>query len=235
MELRRQLTGALAWAGLVLIIAVPSAEFVRAKFFSKGTASVTTDVAETPAMTTPAKTKPKPATVASVPVAPQPALKTIVVPATTIAAAPAEGNAVKDYLSANKKLPDYITGSTSTKPVASTAPMQPLPAAVPAPATAVATIAPVPADVVPVAVPSSAIAPGSVANVDIQPVIPDVPPIPMPASARPKPAAVVTPTVTEADLKDWKSGTLEDYLKAHGLLADSAVNTDSTANPSPGY
>ena len=235
MELRRQVTGALAWAGLVVIIAVPSAELVRAKFFSKGTASVTSDVAETPAVTAPAKPKAKPATVAIVPVAPQPALKTIVVPATTIATAPADGNAVKDYLSANKKLPDYITGSTSAKPVTGPAPTQPLPAAVPVPATAVATIAPLPAAVAPVVVPPSAVAPTGVANVDAQPIAPDVPPIPMPASARPKPAAAVMPTVTEADLKDWKSGTLEDYLKAHGLLADNAVNIDSNADPAPGY
>ena len=71
----------------------------------------------------------------------------------------------------------------------------------------------------------NAVDPSSVASVDAQPVVPDVPPVPMPASARPKPQAL-TPTVTEADLKDWKSGSLEDYLKAHGLLADSADNAD---------
>lgn len=225
MELRRQLTGALAWAGLVLIIAVPSAEIVRAKFFSKDAVVVTSDVADTPVVTPAVKPKPKPATVAST--APQPALKAITVPVTPIVVAPTNGgDAVKDYIAANKKLPDYITGSTSTKPVAS-APVQQLPAAVPAAApTAVATIAPAPTTVVtPAPVTPTAVDPTSVASIEPQPVIPDVPPVPMPASARPKPQPV-SPTVTEADLKDWKSGSLEDYLKAHGLLAASAANTD---------
>jgi len=232
MELRRQLTGALAWAGLVLIIAVPSAELVRAKFFSKGTGAVASDVADTPVVTPAVEPKPKPATIASTtPVAPQPALKAITVPVTPIVAEPTNGgDAVKDYIAANKKLPDYITGSTSTKPVAS-APVQQLPPTVQASApTAVATISPAPAvtaapTAVAVAPAPDAVDPSSVASVDAQPVVPDVPPVPMPASARPKPQAL-TPTVTEADLKDWKSGSLEDYLKAHGLLADSADNAD---------
>jgi hypothetical protein len=42
------------------------------------------------------------------------------------------------------------------------------------------------------------------------------PPVPMPASARPTGDAPAT--VTEADLKGWKSGSLEDYLREHGLL-----------------
>jgi len=44
----------------------------------------------------------------------------------------------------------------------------------------------------------------------------------MPVSARPKIAPAQT--VTEADLKDWKSGTLEDYLRQHNLLSNASAN-----------
>jgi hypothetical protein len=43
--------------------------------------------------------------------------------------------------------------------------------------------------------------------------------VPLPQPAPVRVAHVVDRTVTEADLKDWKSGTLEDYLRAHGLLS----------------
>jgi hypothetical protein len=48
-----------------------------------------------------------------------------------------------------------------------------------------------------------------------------VAPVPMPASARPA-APAGGATATEADLKDWKSGSLEDYLRQRGLLSQSA-------------
>jgi hypothetical protein len=241
MELRRRVTGALAWAGLVLIVAVPSAELVRSKLFAKSAMTVTSATAEAPAVVTPVKAKPKPVVVASAPVAPKPATKPVVQPAapTSVVASTnppveSDGDAVKDYLAANKKLPDYITGSTSAAPVAAV-PAQQLPTALPAAApTTVATASPAPIVNAPATIEPAPADPTAVATLDVQPVVPDVPPIPMPASARPKPQAVAQ-AVTEADLKDWKSGTLEDYLRAHGLLADGADHGDTSDVPPGGY
>lgn len=241
MELRRRVTGALAWAGLVLIVAVPSVELVRDKLFAKSAMTVTTAKAEAPAVVVPIKAKPKPAVVvASTPVAPQPAVKPMIQPAapSTVVASttpPVEsgGDAVKDYLAANKKLPDYITGSTSTAPAAQV-PAQQLPTALPGTGDSAATASPAPVFSAPAGGEPAADQPTDVATIDAQPVVPDVPPIPMPATARPRPQAVGQ-TITEADLKDWKSGTLEDYLRAHGLLADGADNGDSGGVPAGGY
>jgi len=101
-------------------------------------------------------------------------------------------------------------------------------------ASSVATASPTPVFNAPANSDAAADQPTDVATIDAQPVVPDVPPIPMPATARPRPQSVAQ-TVTEADLKDWKSGTLEDYLRAHGLLADGANNGDTSGVPADGY
>jgi hypothetical protein len=132
---------------------------------------------------------------------------------------------VKDYLATGKTLPSYLT------PSADGAPANPAPSAPTAPTldTASVSTAAAPAAGVAAAAPATITAvaappPPTVIADDPAPV---TPPVPMPASARPKgePAA----PVTEADLKDWKSGSLEDYLRQHGLL-NGATTTAAAGN-----
>ena len=166
--------GALAWAGLVFVIAVPSAEVVRSKL-TPANANAATAVAPVAA-----PTKAKPVVATAAPTAKPSSSKPAPAGAATtdVADAPAvPADPIKDYLAEGKPLPDYITTGKASAPAAAAA-SQPAPAALPTTATTTASA--------------------------------------KPAVVRPK------PTVTEADLKDWKSGTLEDYLRQHGLLTDSA-------------
>jgi hypothetical protein len=189
----RRITGALAWIGLVIVIAVPSADILLSRLAPQQTArSVSVPVAKpapkaTPEPVTALEAKPvaKP-----VPVAVEPAVQQAAVAAQPAGDAGVSGDPVKDYLATNKSLPSYITpakpAAAGEQPVATTAP--PAGAAAPAGANGVAS-----------ADPSAGAAPS-----------------PKPAASRPKP--LPAPSVTEADLKGWKSGTLEDYLRQNGLL-----------------
>jgi hypothetical protein len=238
MDMRRQVTGALAWAGLVIVIAVPSAEIVREKLApSAALALVPADGAAAAPVAKPAKSN-KPAVVGSVPVpkparAPVPATPAaptaVIASATPAAVAPlpaataaVHADPIKDFLLTGKDMPDYITGSTPPKPAAAAPPAQPLPTALPPQSVASAPAAPPAAASAPVS-PVTFAPPPAVASAPIQPgaasdtaVVP--PPRPMPASGRPKLGP--PQTVTEADLKDWKSGSLRDYLRQHDLLSN---------------
>lgn len=186
MDLKRTVLGALAWAGLVFVIAVPSAEVVTSKVLHIGSAAEAVAPVAQPAKPKPVAAvvpadKPVPAKPSQPASTPAPASD----PAVAEAAPAPPADPIKDYLADGKPLPDYLTTGKASAPVAAASP-QPAPAALPRPADAVAAT-----------------------------------PAPKPAAARPK------PTVTEADLKDWKSGTLEDYLRQKGLLNEST-------NPSAG-
>jgi hypothetical protein len=129
-------------------------------------------------------------------------------------AAPAAGkDVVKDYLAVNKTLPSYIVsapGKATTTQAAQPAELTP------AAQRLAAKLASAPEP------PGATLPPTETTAVaSANPVVPkpEAPPLPMPPSARPKPQPVQT--VTEADLKDWKSGSLEDYLKSHGLLSNA--------------
>jgi hypothetical protein len=247
MNLRRNLTGALAWAGLVIVVAVPTVEIVRSRLLPSASAlpvavaptepvqpiaentppaptavaataavaAAPAKVEEAPAVETAAVETPAAATASPVPVAvaeppaqPEVGDVPVVQPVSAQAPGPDERDqALDDYLRSGKKLPDYITANAPTKLGVTTVPASPAAAAddVPPQATGAA-----PAAIVATAPPIAA---------------PLTPPKPMPVSARPK--AEPARTVTEADLKDWKSGTLENYLKQQGLLSGSDATADA--------
>jgi hypothetical protein len=212
MNFRGKLLSALAWVGLVIVIAVPSADMLRSKLMvggPSGTRAVPTKSLASVVIAEPGKAD-APAVASATPVVPAmpkltpigtavptPAVKPTVPVATDASVTPenstntSPGDPVKDYLASGKALPNYIKQAApgAAPPPAAVAPVA-APPPVQAPAVVIAKPAPIP--------PTVAVAP------------------PQPKPARPK------AVVTEADLKDWKSGTLEDYLRAHGLLTQSA-------------
>ena len=250
MSFPRKITGALAWVGLGIVVAVPAVEMVSSKFASNKPAEVAPVAEVKPAAKQAVIAEaapvvvPKAAVVVKpvVPAAPVASAKpAVVVPAApapqvaedalATADAPSGGDAVKDYLAVNKTLPSYITPSSSVETADASA-------AEPAPITPAAqklasTLASEPSanQTAATTSPAASVAAASpdqsvdtsVATADAPVVTPA--PVPMPVSARPK--AAPAPTVTEADLKDWKSGTLEDYLRQHNLLANSSPDQAS--------
>ena len=243
MDLRRTVTGALAWAGLVIVIGVPSADLVLSKFRTDSAATVTPEAIKAPekpgasAATAAAGLMPPATAASSVAVEPakatRPSIPAAVASATSDAAASGDASTdpVQEYLATHKTLPSYLTPGKSRAaenapaPAADSKPAGSKPGAVPlleedAPPSAATAAARVPAaDAGQAAAPVASVATtGGAASGAV--------PVPKPAPARPKPQA--SRTVTEADLKDWKSGSLEDYLRSHGLL--SAAPADQTGN-----
>ena len=208
----RKITGALAWTGLVIVIAVPAADVLLSKLAPPGSAVVgPTGQAATIAPFVPKAAAIKPATKPSTPVAEAPEPTPVQAPAAStqvaeqssdLPAAPADP--VQGYLATHKTLPSYITPDGNTPATAGANPAaatQNAPPPTPTVAsTGSASVASSPVEDPGVAAPATA-------------------PKPMAAAARPK-LQTVRP-VTEADLKNWKSGTLEDYLRQHGLLNPS--------------
>ena len=246
MKLNRLVTGGLAWAGVALVVGVPLADvLLRPKNEALTVTSGSTATADAARVAVPVVVPAKTHAAApivvktanSIRVTPAPSNDATAVASADATVAPgnaapgivAPGNAapgkaapwtdadLKDpvghYLSTNKKLPDYITGGSQASP-APTANAAPASDAVTAPQMPAATAE---APVADPQTPASDLA-------AIAPEAPIVAPIPMPASARPKPQ-VVPPAdsapVTEADLKGWKSGSLEDYLRQQNLLTQS--------------
>jgi hypothetical protein len=161
------------------------------------------------------------------PETPAPAAETVR-PATPVAAVPATsgGDVVDSFLQSGRPLPSYITGSDAQPAApASAATAQPAPApATPAPAQPVAETPQAVATpaATPVAEPPVAVAdPVAVSAIPVAP-------IPMPLSMRPRPVSapiaeatapvVVSPDIvgpvelTAADLEDWESGPLSEFL-----------------------
>ena len=122
MDLKRTVLGALAWAGLVFVIAVPSAEVVTSKVLHIGSAAeAVAPVAQ------PAKPKPVAAVVpADKPVPAKPS-QPVSTPAPASDAPVAEAasalpaDPIKDYLADGKPLPDYLTTGKASAPVAAQA------------------------------------------------------------------------------------------------------------------
>ncbi len=227
MALNRRLTSGLAWAGLLLVVGVPSADFITGAINPRAS---TTSEAPVPQVRT---SQPKPAPIvtaskpaeqpAKAPTAKPPAAKPPVVkpevaeapvakPVSQAVAPPAQkpvavasGDPVDKFISGGKKLPSYISGGDEEAPATT-----------------------VPQDQSPASTPDS-----DVATVDPVELIA---PIPAPASQRPRPVErvvivddatverqpVIPPAgfVGEEDLAGWESGSLADYLAQQGLLSD---------------
>lgn len=227
MRLNSKVTGGLAWAGLVLVVAVPSADFLTRP--AAKSVTVTSDMDA----------------IRSAPVAPavRPAIpatgKPVAVPAAAPEASAMQADAVEDYISSGKKLPSYIsdapegvaqepattrklvapaiaaasppaTGADGalagdgTAEVAAVAP-KPYPASMrPKPATATAALPP-PAGEAPLIIDEEDLARREAA---IEPAEPFVP-------------AGSEQIITGDELQEWDSGSLAEYLERKGLISES--------------
>ena len=210
MKLNSKLTWGLAWTGLAVVLAVPSADFLTGKLGGKGSAAVLTSDVE------PVKT-------ASVtPAAPLPAktvttIKTknginIVPPGGTAPAA----DPIDKTLSKGDKLPDYISDGTSpTKTETQVASIDPTPPT-PFPSWARPKAAPAAAAPI-VTTPATTTSPEPVVIVDDTTLTGSID----------QPARVVPPAPIVDDSANWDEETLRQYLERRGILEGG--DTRSTA------
>lgn len=228
MKLDGKVKGGLAWAGLVVILAVPAANMVVGNQ-NGGTANAVTSADA-------GATKP----LLKVPAAAKPAATD---PIETASAATGE-DAVDKLLAKGKKLPSYISDGDTAVPAKPSAPVALKPAA------PVASKPNAPVTLKPISPTTPIKAPTEVASVAPT----EAAPVPLPRSARPKATAVaslpaaekplivdenkvrqqenagVEPfplsdgnVVTGDQLEEWDSGSLADYLERKGLLSQSSA------------
>lgn len=237
MKMDRRLTNGLAWAGALLVIGIPAADYITGTFASSSTPSVAVVdaspvAAEATAVVPPAAPKP---VVADAP-------KTAPTPAAKPQAVASAADPVSAFQQSGKPLPSYITGGDGPSAVVPAKPVtQP---AAPKPTQAVAT--PAPATPTPAPVEQVAALPIKAA------------PTPMPLSMRPQPVTVPLaanqpliidqPTtapavpvqqqpndfVTAEDLEDWESGPLNEFLARRGQQSSATYRVQQNA-PAPAY
>jgi hypothetical protein len=240
MNIDRRITNGLAWAGVLLVVGVPTADLLSAQFMGNPAAPAPAEIAMVrPVAPMPAPLSQRPAAPVAKPAAQVAAVapvKPVVTPAKPVVTPAAQtADAVDTFLQSGRQLPSYITDANA--PAKPTAPSQ---VATTPPARPVITTAPTtqPPAVDPIEVAS--IAPQKVA------------PTPMPLSMRPQPVAValvrdpvvippgLTPAqppvvvrppanVTAADLQDWETGPLADFLaerQAGNAYVDPNVDAD---------
>jgi hypothetical protein len=223
MKLDSKLKGGLAWAGLVVVLAVPAANVLMGKPIEQVKSVTTSDTAVIPTAA-PAKQTLDPIKTASVDAK----------------------DPVKVYLDKGKKLPSYISdasapasvpAATPTKPaVVANVPTKPAPVELARPATAApettasAPPVPLPRSARPKTTDVASISPSPAAPAADKPLIlddkqvaaaKDVEPFPMSDGGNDK-------VVGEDQLEEWDSGSLADYLERKGLVSDSA---DPEAQP----
>jgi hypothetical protein len=220
--MNRRITSGLAWAGLLIVLAVPTADFISQQFAPRDALSVTPGKA-------PAAAPKKAAPVAEV------------VPETKKKKLPSYISDAKD----GETLEDVAVAKPAAKPEVAPFAVKPVAVAKPAP---VVTSGPK----VVIAAPSKPVlnvpAPTEVASTTTE----INPPIPMPATMRPRVAVTqpvaepediiatgsITPVnesgyapddeiVTDEDLADWESGPLSEFLaKRRGASGDTASDYD---------
>jgi len=235
MKFDSKVKGALAWTGLFVILAVPSADLL----FGKDTGpsanlAITSDTAQVKPVVPATKSE----------------LKADPVQTASIATPKANsGDAVDTYLNNGKKLPAYISDAETAPAVKPAAPVT-----VKAPVE-VAALSPV-QETPPVPMPRSArpvVKAPVVASVPAapaageQPLIidetdlaqrqanltqPDAPVEPFPLSDGSDQASNDQPVVTGDQLEEWDSGSLADYLAAKGLLNDDSSQPQAAEDDS---
>ena len=242
MNIDRRITNGLAWAGVLLVVGVPTADLLSAQFMGNPAAPAPAQIAVVrPVAPIPAPLSQRPAAPVAKPaeqVAAVAPAKPVVAPATPVVAAtkpvvaPAAqtADAVDAFLQSGRQLPSYITDAPTTPApqVAATAPARPV-------------------ITTPPAAQPSAVDPIEVASIAPQ----KVAPTPMPLSMRPQPLPValvrdpvvippgLTPAqppvvvrppanITAADLQDWETGPLSDFLaqRQGGNAANTEVDAD---------
>lgn len=249
MKLDRRLTNGLAWAGALLVVGVPVADYFIGRFEQSQPVQVSVVDAGNSLST----------------VSPVPEVSRPEMPAPVDTAA-AGGDAVQSYLDTGRALPSYITGEDV--PAAAEPPIET--AALPRPAAPVT--APASAAEAPVAPPAVTETPAAQTRPVIETVAalpPKVAPVPMPLSMRPatpvavapsapvlildEPAPVVTTApvrqpspvlveppgvVTADDLEGWETGPLSDFLAQRQQAGSSAVyrvEPSADAYPAEGF
>jgi hypothetical protein len=207
MQIDRRVTNGLAWAGALLVVAVPSIDYLTGQFAGAGTAAPASIAVIEPA------SSPDPAPLGQRPDAPK------------VAAT----GAVDSFIQSGRPLPSYITDAPATTPAAAPAPapVATTPPAAATPATPTrplivtdpVQVAAVPPKVAPIPMPLS-MRPRPV--IATQPPMVDAigAPIINPVAVAPSPEPVYVPPsvgrapspVTAADLEDWESGPLSEFL-----------------------
>lgn len=230
MKMNRRLTNGLAWAGALLVIGIPAADYVSGAFGGTGTASVAVVDAQPVAAET---------AVVAPAVGAKPVVAEAPKPAPAAASKPQAVAASSDPISAfqqsGKPLPSYITGGDSPAAVTPAKPVTPPAQTSTTPASATPTPIPAPVEQV-------AALPAKVA------------PTPMPLSMRPRPvsvplasnqppliidqqtAAPVAPVqappadfVTAEDLEEWESGPLNEFLARRGQQSSATYRVQQNA------
>lgn len=227
MKLDGKVKGGLAWAGLVVVLAVPAANLL----IGEPTGNTAAVVSAPPATaTTTAATGTKP-----------PALN---LPAATdpIQTASVDGeSAVDNYIKSGKKLPSYISDADGVQPVATTttaptinAPTVKPPVAVTAPTT----VATAPAEEPPIPLPRSArpkTTQVAALPPEEKPHIIDKPTVKQPQQATVErfPLSDEGDVVTGDQLEEWDSGSLAEYLERKGLLTEASSDDSFVVDERP--
>ena len=238
MKIDRRITNGLAWAGVILVVGVPAADLLSAQFSGDARPAQVAVISPVAPMPAPLSqrpeapiAKPAPAVAVAAPAKP-------VAPAVAKPAAPAQqaASVVDNFLQGGKALPSYITGGGTVA----------APAQVAAPAAQVAVAKPARTPIVTTPAAAPDVDPVQVASIPPQ----KIAPTPMPLAMRPTPIEVpmavaapgdiiippgLTPpppaTVTAADLDDWETGPLAEFLaRKQGQGSSATVTSDYDPN-----
>ncbi len=226
MKFDARLKGGLAWTGLFVVLAVPSADIL---FGGRDAAPVTTSASAS------IDTSPKTSVVPALKLPTRPGAE-----AGNASAVASTADPVDAFVKAGKKLPDYISDGDAA-PVAVTVPAAP--SSTPA-ATDPIEVASLPRDV-PVPLPRSArpaapvavAVPGPSSPVQQAPLVVDEEQVARNNPVPPFPLSDDAPLVEGDQLEDWDSGSLADYLERKGLLSgsDTASQPEETSYDPDGF
>jgi len=214
MNLNSKIAWGLAWAGLAVVVAVPSIDFLTSRTASETAAAATIAEAAPPAAApvrpTAAATPPAPVATTTGVTTTKTANGVIITPAGSTPPA----DPVDTFLKSGKALPDYISGGVPATPDTQVAAIDPAPVVTaPTPFPAWARPKPVAAKAAPVA------SPEPVVIIDESTVTGALGP-----SAGPVPPA---PIVDDAD--NWDTESLRQYLERRGILDGASADTRSSA------
>jgi hypothetical protein len=218
MKLDGKVKGGLAWAGLIVILAVPAADMIFGKPAGSATATAVSADAATATGTK------------------APALKPVAATDPIQTASVDEGPVVDKFLKSGKKLPSYISDADEVQPVATTKAPAVKP---PLGTTTPTTVAAVPAETPPVPLPRDARPKATqVASLpaEEEPLIIDEPTVKQPsqqASVDRFPMSDDGDVVTGDELEEWDSGSLADYLERRGLMTEASTQAQTSEEYDP--
>lgn len=210
MKLDAKVKGGLAWAGLVVVLAVPAADMIFGKPAANTAATVSAETA-----TTATGTK-------------APALKAPVASTDPIQTASVDEAPVVDkFLKSGKKLPSYISDADEVQPVANATPAKTPAVKPPVAVTTPTTVATAQQEDPPVPLPRSARPQATqvaALPAEEKPLIIDQPTVkpPKQATVEPFPMSSDDEVVTGDQLEEWDSGSLADYLERKGLMTEAS-------------